>query len=242
MQTSLKVVLLSALVILLCAGCTKSPEKRIIGEWQESGESESIQFVDDGTIIIRNGAEAVVGQYVLLDEGKIQVELGGRGAAAGTLIIGFRFEGDELELTGPGGKAADYTRITGRPKSDAPASQISNHSATVAKQQVSEGLNLSGGAKAAVTEYFMDIGELPATNAEAGLAPAEDIWGKFTVSVSVHQGVITVQYRSEGAEMPMHSGVAGKSLVLTPEPNPDYFKWSCGSPDIDPEFLPSACR
>ena len=36
------------------------------------------------------------------------------------------------------------------------------------RAQVSEGLNLSAGAKAAVAEYFMDSGNFPTTNTEAG--------------------------------------------------------------------------
>ena len=43
------------------------------------------------------------------------------------------------------------------------------------RAQVSEGLNLSGGAKAAVTEYFQDQGAFPADNTVAGLALAGTI-------------------------------------------------------------------
>jgi len=60
------------------------------------------------------------------------------------------------------------------------------------RAQVSEGLNLSGGAKAAVTEFFQDRGILPADNATAGLAAAAAIQGKYVGSVTVAAGVITV--------------------------------------------------
>ena len=40
------------------------------------------------------------------------------------------------------------------------------------RAQVSEGLNLSGAAKAAVTEYFQDQGAFPADNATAGFEAA----------------------------------------------------------------------
>jgi type IV pilus assembly protein PilA len=48
------------------------------------------------------------------------------------------------------------------------------------RAQVSEGLNLSAGAKAAVSEYFMDRGVLPLNNAEAGIATqANQIQGRW---------------------------------------------------------------
>ena len=62
------------------------------------------------------------------------------------------------------------------------------------RAQVSEGLNLSAGAKAAVTEFFQDQGTLPTDNAEAGIEAANVITGKYVVSVAVAAGVITVTY------------------------------------------------
>jgi len=51
------------------------------------------------------------------------------------------------------------------------------------RAQVSEGLNLAGGAKEAVSEYFMDRGAYPTTNAMAGLSAAASISGKYVVGV-----------------------------------------------------------
>ena len=60
------------------------------------------------------------------------------------------------------------------------------------RAQVSEGLNLSGGAKAAVTEYFQDQGAFPVNNAQAGLAPGVNINGKYVSQVLVAaNGVIS---------------------------------------------------
>ncbi len=53
------------------------------------------------------------------------------------------------------------------------------------RSQVSEGLNLTSSAKAAVTEYFQDTGNLATTNDEAGLATNTDINGKFVTQVGV---------------------------------------------------------
>ena len=53
------------------------------------------------------------------------------------------------------------------------------------RAQVSEGLNLSAGAKAAISEYFMDTGVLPTTNASAGLEASGNIRGNYVTSVAV---------------------------------------------------------
>ena len=60
------------------------------------------------------------------------------------------------------------------------------------RSQVAEGLNLSGSAKTATTEYFQDRGSFPANNTQAGLAVAADIQGKYVASVGVANEVITV--------------------------------------------------
>ena len=45
------------------------------------------------------------------------------------------------------------------------------------RAQVSEGLNLGGGAKTAVSEFYQDRGAWPSDNANAGLSDATDIEG-----------------------------------------------------------------
>lgn len=47
------------------------------------------------------------------------------------------------------------------------------------RAQVSEGLSLSAAAKAAVAEYYLDVGEVPADNATAGLEQHDRIIGKY---------------------------------------------------------------
>jgi type IV pilus assembly protein PilA len=105
------------------------------------------------------------------------------------------------------------------------------------RAQVSEGLNLSGGAKAAVTEYYQDRGELPADNATAGLAPAEQIQSKYVSSVKVHNGGIVVTYGNDA-----DTDLFGRQLLLQPELADGYVRWTCLSMDIEPKDLPAACR
>ena len=109
------------------------------------------------------------------------------------------------------------------------------------RAQVSEGLNLSGGAKAAVTEFFQDRGSMPTTNTQAGLAASGDIEGKYVTSVAVGaSGVIEVTYGKDA-----HQIISGANLQLTPDTAvPGSVQWICtdGTTAIDNKHLPAACR
>ena len=107
------------------------------------------------------------------------------------------------------------------------------------RAQVSEGLNLAGGAKAAVSEYTMDRGVFPTTNLLAGLsANAGDISGKYVSGVSVGAaGLVTVTYGGDA-----HAIIDTKTLLMTPQTNPGSIEWVCSSATIDNKHLPAACR
>jgi type IV pilus assembly protein PilA len=106
------------------------------------------------------------------------------------------------------------------------------------RAQVSEGLNLSGGAKAAVSEYSMDTGNFPTTNLEAGLATAASISGKYVTGVSNALGVITVTYGNSA-----HTTLAtGGLLLLSASQNAGSIEWVCRSNTIANKHLPAACR
>jgi type IV pilus assembly protein PilA len=107
------------------------------------------------------------------------------------------------------------------------------------RAQVSEGLNLSGGAKAAVTEYFQDRGAMPTNNTLAGLAQPTEIQGKYVESVTVGaSGVITVDYGNEA-----HTVIAPNSIRMTPSTaQAGSVQWDCDSAAIENKHLPAACR
>ncbi|EPI1598161.1 pilin, partial [Neisseria gonorrhoeae] len=66
-----------------------------------------------------------------------------------------------------------------------------------ARAQVSEAILLAEGQKSAVTEYYLNNGEWPANNGDAGVAsPATDIKGKYVESVTVAKGVVTAEMAS----------------------------------------------
>jgi type IV pilus assembly protein PilA len=112
------------------------------------------------------------------------------------------------------------------------------------RAQVSEGLNLAGGAKTAIAEFTMDSGSFPTNNLQAGVSPQADINGKYTTSVAVTgtatTGIITVIYGGTDA----HALLTGGALTLTATTNAGSVEWACasGAPVIQPKHLPAACR
>ena len=107
------------------------------------------------------------------------------------------------------------------------------------RAQVSEGLNLAAGAKAAVTEFYQDRGVWPTGNVEAGIAtnPA-DINGNYVQSVAVANSVVTVTYGVNA-----HQVITGQTLLLTAADAVGSVTWDCTSGGgIQAKHLPAACR
>ncbi len=106
------------------------------------------------------------------------------------------------------------------------------------RAQVSEGLSLSGGAKAALNEYFMDRGIWPTDNTEAGLADKHDIIGKYTEHIDVEDSVIEIMYGYDA-----HTAIFDEKIILTALDNNGSIGWSCATEGvIQPRHLPAACR
>jgi type IV pilus assembly protein PilA len=113
------------------------------------------------------------------------------------------------------------------------------------RAQVSEGLNLSGGAKAAVAEYYMDQGVYPVTNVIAGIEAPASINGKYVTSVAVGAlGQILVTYNQAST----NQNIKTATLTLTPvaaAANLGSVSWTCAGGNIlggTPKWLPAACR
>ncbi|HEZ5054453.1 TPA: pilin [Neisseria meningitidis] len=124
-----------------------------------------------------------------------------------------------------------------------------------ARAQVSEAILLAEGQKSAVTEYYLNHGEWPGDNSDAGVASASDIKGKYVQSVEVKNGVVTATMASTG----VNKEIQGKKLSLWAKRQDGSVKWFCGQPverdanakddvaaasdkQIDTKHLPSTCR
>jgi type IV pilus assembly protein PilA len=79
---------------------------------------------------------------------------------------------------------------------------------------------------------------MPTDNNQAGLAPAAQIQGKYVESVTVANGIITVDYGKEA-----HTTIAPNSIRLTPNTaQVGSVQWDCDSAAIANKHLPAACR
>ncbi|HGN6343214.1 TPA: pilin [Neisseria gonorrhoeae] len=123
-----------------------------------------------------------------------------------------------------------------------------------ARAQVSEAILLAEGQKSAVTEYYLNHGEWPEDNGNAGVASPSDIKGKYVESVTVAKGVVTAKMLSSG----VNKEIKGKRLSLWARREAGSVKWFCGRPvkrgagadtvtdvadtGIDTKHLPSTCR
>ncbi|EMT1387640.1 pilin [Neisseria gonorrhoeae] len=121
---------------------------------------------------------------------------------------------------------------------------------------------LAEGQKSAVAGYYLNHGKWPKDNGNAGVASPADIKGKYVQSVTVANGVVTAQMKSDG----VNKEIKGKKLSLWAKRQDGSVKWFCGQPvkrdnakdaddvtddagtdnggkgKIDTKHLPSTCR
>lgn len=108
------------------------------------------------------------------------------------------------------------------------------------RAQVTEGISLASGAKAAVAEFHSNKGSFPTNNDDAGLTAA-GATGKFVKGVEVVDGVITATFGNEA-----NQNIEDETIVLTPvEGTAGNLVWSCGGSMVggdNQKYLPSSCR
>ncbi|HFA4832530.1 TPA: pilin, partial [Neisseria gonorrhoeae] len=89
-----------------------------------------------------------------------------------------------------------------------------------------EAILLAEGQKSAVTGYYPNHGEWPENNGSAGVASASDIKGKYVQSVTVANGVVTAEMKSDG----VNKEIKDKRLSLWAKREDGSVKWFCGQP------------
>ncbi|CFC28209.1 pilS cassette [Neisseria gonorrhoeae] len=119
---------------------------------------------------------------------------------------------------------------------------------------------MAEGQKSAVTEYYLNHGEWPENNGDAGVASSPtDIKGKYVKEVKVENGVVTATMASSN----VNKEIKDKRLSLWAKREDGSVKWFCGQPvkrdagaktgadavaddknnnGIDTKHLPSTCR
>ncbi len=109
------------------------------------------------------------------------------------------------------------------------------------RAQVSEGPVLSGGLKTAISEYYSDRGQWPASNTTLGISAVS---GSYVSSVTSSANVITVTY-SNTAPQRAHANINGSTVAITGSDATDSIKWACttgGTNGVPSKYLPSSCK
>jgi len=119
------------------------------------------------------------------------------------------------------------------------------------RAQAGEGITLFSGVKTTLGEYYNDEGDWPNGTADAneavGAAASTDINGTYVESVEIANdgtGYTTVTF-GDGVLSKLDLGdgteVQG-TMVFYPTANTGTIEWTCYSPNIPTNYLPSSCR
>ncbi len=74
---------------LILTSCSKPQQHDIVGRWQEVGTTSLGAFHEDGTIELSSGEGKLSGKYSFITDGKIKIELSGKGEALGPRVYRF---------------------------------------------------------------------------------------------------------------------------------------------------------
>jgi type IV pilus assembly protein PilA len=111
----------------------------------------------------------------------------------------------------------------------------------VVRAQVTEGLSLASGGKAAIWDFISNTGRFPPSNVSAGLSTSTSITGTYVSGVDVTGGTIKVAFDTGKA----NANIRTKFLVLSPITQAGSIVWTCASTDntmVPSKYLPASCR
>lgn len=124
------------------------------------------------------------------------------------------------------------------------------------RSQTAEGISLSEGPRASITDFWNSYGRLPATAASAGVANATSLSGNYVSSLDILEGKISITFGNKANLKLATTGV--NILDITPfAAASGSLVWVCGkslpppgtlkiAPDdattVNPRYLPTNCR
>ena len=107
------------------------------------------------------------------------------------------------------------------------------------RSQVSEAVNLAGGFKQSVQDFYADDGAFTSIALGYKGLPSNvaSTIGKYTSGVNIAAGVITATIGRDAS-----AAVSGDTIVLSPIAHAGSMEWVCSSPDVELKYLPTACK
>ncbi len=112
----------------------------------------------------------------------------------------------------------------------------------IARSQVSEGVQLLGGGKTPLSEFYADQGRWPTEPASV----MGTLAGKYVASVAYAAGSPNPQNALtlvlQATFKPANVSKLIQSKTMTHTTNDGGKIWQCGAGTIDPKYLPGACK
>lgn len=102
----------------------------------------------------------------------------------------------------------------------------------VKKAHVLEGINLAGGAKTAIWDYWSANGEFPSTSASAGVATTVKGHSVDSVEISLNTIIITYNNKVEN----------NKTIILKANGGVGSLVWDCKTGTLTKKYRPVNCR
>ncbi len=98
-------ILLTAVAL---AGCGGSSDEGVVGVWYDPSDDTTVTFSDDGRITVEGDGDDIAGDYRLIDDTQISLDLSQGGTETVSVVLGYELDGDTLVLIAPDG---DTTRM-----------------------------------------------------------------------------------------------------------------------------------
>lgn len=110
MNKSLLIVPVVLLIFSLIS-CTEDPSKVILGAWQmEEDGGKVVEFLEDGSLSTKNGQQTGSGQWSMLDDGKLNLEISTSGGSR-SFTCEVQFVDKQMIITSGTGDAEKYIRL-----------------------------------------------------------------------------------------------------------------------------------
>jgi hypothetical protein len=101
---------LITIVLALALSACSSPKRAIVGQWEQSGGGETIEFFKDGTVVSTSFGVRSTGDYAWVDDSHIRINMTGLFGLGGSQVFLVNISSDTLELA-MSGVTYTYSRL-----------------------------------------------------------------------------------------------------------------------------------